>query len=132
VAEVLLTLLVLKTRQVERLRTFYNALGIELAEEQHGKGPIHYAGRAGELVLELYPLPDDGSSVDTTTRLGFSVENLAGVVEAIQATGAPVLTSPQETPWGYRAVVRDPDGRAVELYQRRRKANSSRPESGNG
>jgi predicted enzyme related to lactoylglutathione lyase len=132
VADVSLTLLVLKTRQVERHLTFYNALGIELAEEQHGKGPVHYAGRLGELVLELYPLSDDGSSVDTATRLGFSIENLAGVVEAIQATGAPVITQPQETPWGYRAVVRDPDGRAVELYQRGPKANSSRPESGDG
>jgi predicted enzyme related to lactoylglutathione lyase len=127
-----LTLLVLKTRQVDRLRTFFNALGIELAEEQHGKGPVHYTGRIGELVLELYPLPDDGSSVDTTTRLGFSVKNLAGVVEAIQATGAPVVAQPQETPWGFRAVVRDPDGRAVELYQRGPKANSSCPESDDG
>lgn len=131
-AEVLLTLLVLKTRQVERLRTFYNALGIELNEEQHGKGPIHYAGRIGELMLELYPLPDDGGSVDTTTRLGFAVESLTEVVEAIQAIGAPVVTQSQETPWGYRAVVRDPDGRAVELYERGQKADSSRPESGNG
>jgi lactoylglutathione lyase len=117
VTDVSLTLLVLKTQQVERLRTFYSALGIELAKEQHGKGSIHYAGRAGEVVLELYPLPDDVGSVDATTRLGFSIENLAEVVEAIHAIGAPVLTEPQETPWGYRAVVRDPDGRAVELYQ---------------
>jgi predicted enzyme related to lactoylglutathione lyase len=132
VADISLSLLVLKTRQVDRLRSFYNALGIELAEEQHGKGPVHYAGRVGELVLELYPLPDDGSSVDTTTRLGFSIENLAEAVEALQATGAPVVPQPQETPWGYRAVVRDPDGRAVGLYERGGKANSSRPESDNG
>ena len=47
-AEGLLTLLVLKTRRVERLRTFYSALGIELAKEQHRNGPIHYTGRVGE------------------------------------------------------------------------------------
>jgi predicted enzyme related to lactoylglutathione lyase len=83
-------------------------------------------------VLELYPLPDDGGGVDTTTRLGFSVENLPGVVEAVQAAGAPVVTRPQETPWGCRAVVRDPDGRAVELYQRGQTAPSSWPEPGDG
>ena len=36
-ADISLTLLVLKTRQVNHLRTFYNILGIELKEEQHGK-----------------------------------------------------------------------------------------------
>jgi hypothetical protein len=40
-AGVSLALLVLKTRQVDSLRTFYGALGVELAEERHGKGPLH-------------------------------------------------------------------------------------------
>jgi hypothetical protein len=44
-AHVSLTLLVLKTRQVEQLRLFYQTLGVELVQEQHGKGPVHYAGR---------------------------------------------------------------------------------------
>ena len=35
-ADVLLTLLVLKTRQVEQLRRFYQTLDVEMAEEQHG------------------------------------------------------------------------------------------------
>ncbi len=48
-ADVSLTLLVLKNRQVDRVRTFYEALGIDFIEEQHGKGPRHHAGscRAG-------------------------------------------------------------------------------------
>jgi hypothetical protein len=37
-ADVSLTLLVLKTRQVNRLLAFYQTLGIEFADEQHGKG----------------------------------------------------------------------------------------------
>ena len=69
-ADVSLTLLVLKTRQVEQLRAFYQALGVDLVEEQHGKGPVHFAGRAGAVVIEVYPLPDDGSPVDSSTRLG--------------------------------------------------------------
>ena len=117
-AGVSFTLLVLKTRQVDRLRTFYTALGLTLVEERHGRGPLHYAGRVGEMVIELYPLPDGAGEVDTTTRLGFAVVNLNEVVHALEAIGAPVVTPPQETPWGDRAVVRDPDGRAVELYQR--------------
>jgi hypothetical protein len=75
-ANVLLKLLVLKTRQVDRLREFYQALAIELAEEKHGSGPVHYAGKVGDAVLEVYPLTEDGDTADTTTRLGFTVEKL--------------------------------------------------------
>jgi hypothetical protein len=40
------------------------------------------------------------------------------VVQALKAVGTLLSTEPQATQWGVRAVVRDPDGRAVELYQR--------------
>jgi hypothetical protein len=105
---VTLSLVVLKTRQTEALRKFYGSLGIELAEEQHGKGPVHYAGRIGGVVLEVYPLPEDGTPADATTRLGFTVSRVAEVVQALQALGTPVVTEPQATKWGFRAV---------ELYQ---------------
>jgi lactoylglutathione lyase len=113
-----LSLLVLKTRQLESLLRFYNTLGIELLEEQHGNGPVHYAGHVGDVVFEVYPLPEDSTQPDSTTRLGFAVTKLHEVVEALQVLGTAVITKPQTTEWGYRAVVRDPDGRAVELYQR--------------
>lgn len=112
------SLVVLKTRQLARLREFYGSLGIELDEEQHGKGPAHYAGRVGGVVLEIYPLPEGSTPVDTTTRLGFAVEKVDEVLQALRAFGARVVTEPRGTDWGFRAVVRDPDGRAVELYQR--------------
>jgi hypothetical protein len=113
-----LSLLVLKTQQIGRLRTFYAALGIALSEERHGGGPMHYAGRVGDVVLEIYPLPEAVAVADATTRLGFVVEKLVEVIDALQAIGATVVHKPQPTDWGVRVVVRDPDGRAVELYQR--------------
>jgi lactoylglutathione lyase len=118
-AHVSLTLLVLKTRQVEQLRVFYQTLGVELAKEQHGKGPVHFAGRAGDVVIEVYPLPDDASPVDSSTRLGFAVEDVAGVVRALEGIGAKIVTPPKATAWGLQGVVKDPDGRSVELTQRR-------------
>lgn len=118
-ADVSLTLLVLKTRQIEQLRLFYRTLGVELAEEQHGKGPVHFAGRAGDVVMEVYPLPDDGSPVDSSTRLGFAVENVAEVVRALESIGTKIVTPPKETAWGLQSVVKDPDGRSVEVTQRR-------------
>jgi lactoylglutathione lyase len=113
-----LSLLVLKTRQVDSVRRFYHTVGVDLREEQHGGGPVHYAGQAGEVVFEIYPLPEGGTWTDTTTRLGFDVNNVIAVVEALQALDTPVVTEPQASEWGFRAVVRDPDGRAVELRQR--------------
>jgi lactoylglutathione lyase len=112
-----LTLLVLKTRQPDTLRSFYQALGVDLSEERHGKGPRHFAGRVGETVLEVYPLTEE-IAADASTRLGFTVGDVDGVVTALRGVGAPVVSPPQQTTWGYRAVVRDPDGRAIELYQR--------------
>lgn len=114
---VMFSLVVLKTQRVVAMQKFYSALGIELVEEQHGKGPVHFAGRVGDVVLEIYPLPGD-TSADASTRLGFTVARLADTIKALKTIDTPVVTEPQATQWGIRAVVRDPDGRAVELYQR--------------
>lgn len=112
-----LKLLVLKTDAVERLRDFYGGLGFEFVEEQHGNGPRHYSAPLGDGILEIYPLPD-GGKVDGTTRLGFGVSDVEGVVESVREL-AEVVSEPKQTQWGLRAVVRDPDGRAVELYGQR-------------
>ena len=112
-----LRLLVIKTRQLERVRDFYALIGIEFAAEKHGSGPEHYAGRLGDAVLELYPLGDDQSPVDTTLRLGIAVPDLNGVVDSLAATGARIVRQPAESEWGRRAVVVDLDGRSVELYE---------------
>jgi predicted enzyme related to lactoylglutathione lyase len=115
-ADISLRLLVLKTSQVEKVRAFYQCLGVALSPERHGQGPAHYAGQVGPCVLEVYPLPDGGVA-DSTTRLGFAVADLGRVLESLRAAGTPVLSPPRDTAWGLRAVVEDPDGRAIELYQ---------------
>ena len=111
------SLLVIKTHQLEPLRRFYETIGIAFTEEQHGKGPVHFAGQVGEMVLEIYPLSTNAEA-DTTTRLGFQVPALDAVLDGLTTQGAKVVTAAKETPWGYRAVVLDPDGRSVELSQK--------------
>jgi predicted enzyme related to lactoylglutathione lyase len=103
---------------LDDLRSFYGLLGIEMKEERHGKGPVHFAGRVGDAVLEIYPLSSNDTPVDTTTRLGFAINDLTSTVQAVRVSGHAVVTEPQATEWGIRAVVRDPDGRSVELFQR--------------
>ena len=116
-AAIKLNLLVLKTRQLDRLKAFYAALGIAFAAEKHGDGPTHYAGRIGETLLELYPLPENAGPADATTRLGFAVSDVDAVMGSLEAACGTVVSQPRQTEWGYRAVVRDPDGRAVDLCQ---------------
>ena len=38
-------------------------------------------------------------------------------VRSLEAAGGTVAARPRRTEWGYRAVVRDPGGRAVEVGQ---------------
>jgi lactoylglutathione lyase len=112
-----LRLLVLRTSKMQELKDFYQALGLVFHAEQHGSGPLHYAAEVGGLVLELYPLTEDGQVTSDLLRLGFSVDDLAKMLQELESSGTIVISKLRETPWGLRAVVRDPDGRAVELYQ---------------
>ncbi len=112
-----LTLIVLKTHRLADLRHFYECLGLRFMEERHGSGPEHLSASAGEMLLELYPLPAGTGEADSTTRLGFTVGNMTEVVETLRRHGSPVIAEPRPGEWGFRAVVRDPDGRSVELYQ---------------
>ncbi|KAF0247133.1 MAG: Glyoxalase/bleomycin resistance [Planctomycetota bacterium] len=110
-------LVVVRTHRLEDVCDFYRALGFDFQEEQHGKGPVHFSAAAGPAVLEIYPLPE-GASVDASLRLGFFVDDVTAAVDSVRQNGGRVDTKPNSGPWGLRAVVRDPDGRAVELFQR--------------
>ena len=109
-------LIVLKTHDVDVLRRFYEAIGIAFVEERHGSGPIHFASPIAGTVLEIYPLPRE-QSADDTTRLGFVIPDVDKTVALLHSTGSRVQKAPQQTEWGYMAVVADPDGRSVELHQ---------------
>ena len=106
-----LNLLVLKTHRLDELLKFYTAIGFRFSMERHGNGPTHYAAELGGAVFELYPLPEEVGQADRTTRLGFTVPDLDAALRALESAGFVQGT----TPPGNRAVLRDPDGRAVEL-----------------
>jgi catechol 2,3-dioxygenase-like lactoylglutathione lyase family enzyme len=109
------TLIVLRCADLTRSRQFYEAIGLSFVEEQHGRGPVHYAATLDSgLVLELYPAtrtgqPEGGAVGDV--RLGFSVDSATAVVAELQRHGFDV-PSPGSAP---TIVVADPDGRRIEL-----------------
>ena len=109
-----LNLLVLRCRDVEASRTFYELFGIRFKKHAHGSGPEHYAHEDERGVLELYPSTmAQGSDM---TGLGFACGDLEGLRESM--TAKAFAPSPiRENPWGRSFVVRDPDDRRVEVTQ---------------
>jgi predicted enzyme related to lactoylglutathione lyase len=110
-----LNLLVIRSQEPARTVRFYELLGLRFQEEQHGKGPVHWAAELDGLVMEIYPAE---SGVDRAPRLGFEVGNVEPILASLQDQGAEVVSDLKQTQWGLRAVVKDPDGRSVELVQK--------------
>lgn len=110
-----LSLLVLYTNNIEATRDFYAAIGLSFHDEQHGKGPRHYAATLAGTVFEIYP--QQGAELIGNLRLGFDVQSLDQTLTTIRRRNVTVLSEPRDSPWGRRAVVSDPNGNRVELTQ---------------
>lgn len=110
----MLNLVVIRSADLERSKSFYEAIGLQFSKERHGSGPDHWAAQLGNLVFEIYPR----SSRDTVgVRLGFEVGSMDAALSALQQLGAEIKAPPIDGPWGLRAVVIDPDGHHVEITQ---------------
>lgn len=112
-----LKLLVLRTAKLEAAKDFYALLGIDLQMKKHGNGPHHYAGTFGEFVFELYP-SNGNHYEDHQVRLGFQVSGLNEILSLVVSTQGGIVKQPHDTPHGRKAVIKDPDGRSVELYEK--------------
>lgn len=123
ITDVELNLVVLRSVDLERAVRFYAALGLALSREQHGSGPEHLAATIGTLVLEIYP---QGSADKTVgVRLGFRVKSLVNTIARLQAIEGVIVSPIQESQWGVRTVVSDPDGHRLELVEGQATANST-------
>jgi catechol 2,3-dioxygenase-like lactoylglutathione lyase family enzyme len=113
----MLSLVVIRAQDIDRLASFYTALGFHFTKHRHGTGPEHLSSTIGETVFEIYP--SNGVNESTvSTRLGFSVPSLTNVLGQLRRLHATVLAEPSDTPFGRRAVVKDFEGHKVELYEK--------------
>jgi lactoylglutathione lyase len=109
-----LNLLVLRCRDIERSRAFYEILGLSFTKHAHGSGPEHYAHEDSKGVFELYP--SAGAASADETGLGFASPSLQSTWSKLHERGfEPGQIKPR--PWGKTFVVRDPDGRRVEVKE---------------
>lgn len=92
----MIDLLVIHTHRLDVCRDWYReVLGLAVAREQHGTGPVHYAATLPEgAVIELYPA--GRRSPTGRLRLGLT------------------LPATSRFPAG-RHVLTDPDGRTIVL-----------------
>jgi catechol 2,3-dioxygenase-like lactoylglutathione lyase family enzyme len=108
-----LNLLVLRCRQIERTKAFYELFGLTFVKEQHGGGPEHYSASDDVGLFELYPA--DTNAADRT-GLGFAFPDIEAVHMALRK-GQYAPQKVRETEVGRTFVVYDPDGRRVEVRQ---------------
>jgi lactoylglutathione lyase len=114
--ELRIQLLVLRCKDVEVTRLFYERLGMVFTKEKHAKGPEHYASNSSGFVLELYPAKD--GEMPDRVRLGFSTPMLADVsANVLHRSDVTVLKPPYATADYLILLLQDPDGRKVEISQ---------------
>ncbi|MBN8419906.1 MAG: VOC family protein [Verrucomicrobia bacterium] len=111
-----LSLVVLRSADLERAAKFYECLGFQFTRHRHGCGPEHLSAELGSGVFELYPLSPNGAST-LGTRIGFRVASLDSVITALSAYADAIISPAQDSPWGRRSVVSDPDGHRIELVE---------------
>lgn len=109
----IVNLVVICSRDIDRAAEFYEAMGLLFAKHRHGSGPEHYVYEVGGFAFEIYPV---GSAAPTTsTRIGFSVDDVDSIVEMLTDVGGELLSGPADSEWGRRAVMKDLDGHVIEL-----------------
>ncbi|MEX2029568.1 MAG: VOC family protein [Anaerolineales bacterium] len=113
--------LIVFTHKLEAVVEFYSAIGVPLELERHGDGPAHYACELGRTHIAVFRSgPGEAPEFRSggSSFAGFTVNSLEAALDAAKSVKAEVIQQPTQYPWGWRALVKDPDGRVVELFQR--------------
>ncbi len=110
-----INLLVIRTPNPKALAQFYEKLGLQFDYHRHGKGPYHYTTQINEIIFEIYPLMKNQTQADHTLRLGFTVSDLDQLINNLKNNEVEIVSEPQQYEWGYVAIIKDLDGRKIEL-----------------
>ena len=113
-----INLIVIKTHQIERIKNFYEQLGMNFVYHQHANGPKHYSTEIEKVVFEIYPLNGIESDGLSSLRLGFDILNLDKLISKLVEKNVKLIAKAKNTEWGYVAVIEDPDGRKIELKEK--------------
>lgn len=107
-----MNIVVIRALDINASKKFYEQIGLTFKQHKHGKGAEHYASESPGFVFEIYP---DSGAPSSGARVGFAVSDVDSIIKTLREVGAKIVAEPNDSPWGRRAVVRDPDGHCVEL-----------------
>jgi predicted enzyme related to lactoylglutathione lyase len=111
-------LLVIRTIEMAQLADFYALLGLTFEYHKHGKSPWHFSAPAGHTILEIYPLAKGQTEADKELRLGFALDDFDNTIIIMKEKGVEFVSEPMQTDYGFMAIIKDPDGRRIELYKK--------------
>jgi lactoylglutathione lyase len=115
-SEIQLNLVVIRSHNIKQSAAFYQHLGLSFVKQQHGNGLEHVASEVSGITFEIYPCTSK-TLPTTATRLGFRVSSVDTTIDELQKHGAAIISPAEDSEWGRRAIVADPDGHQVELTQ---------------
>src|ERR1700742_2985292 len=92
-----LSLLVIRSAIPEKLKEFYERLGLVFEHHRHGTGPYHFSAQIGPTVLEIYPLRKGQEVADKYLRFGLSIDSFDATVEELQKNGVHFQQFPMIT-----------------------------------
>jgi predicted enzyme related to lactoylglutathione lyase len=109
-----INLLILRSRDIERLKDFYQILlGIEF-EKHTDHGALHYGAQIGNVYMEIYPTKTKHMPPDSP---GFVVDNLEDALSRVDTKH--IHSKFLDAPYCKTAMVRDADNRLIHLTERR-------------
>lgn len=113
--------LVIKTKDLEKTRLLYEALGLAFMAELHEGCPLHYSCDFGGLLIEFYLNGKKADPVETGNDMLFifDVENIDPILDACRKYGleqGPMTFSGRN--YAFRTLtVCDPDGRRIRVRE---------------
>ncbi len=108
--------IILCTDKIDLVADFYQAVGIVLEFEKHGNGPEHFSFKS-DLSCEIYP-----PRVPAEERIVLRIDTadidqaMANLTQKFTYPGL-VISDIKSLSTGRKSIVKDPDGRVVELFQ---------------
>jgi len=114
-----INLIVIRTDKPKALTEFYTQLGIQFDYHQHGKGTWHYSAEIDGIIFEIYPLTKNQDVPDKSIRLGFTIENLDNLMIRLKKKNVEIVREVKVSEWGYFAIIKDLDGRKIELKNKK-------------
>lgn len=104
-----ISLLVIRCRDLEASKNFYQLLGMSFTKEKHGNGPEHYSCEQDDCIFELYP--NKGVPPNDSLRLGFKTQSVTAIMKQVSSTESYEYSGKKIY------VVTDPDGRKIEVSE---------------